>query len=134
MSSLYDEWHLAAAKVSPLIWDIQKTGDWSSESAKKIFKRSAKLKKIKDYVGILTSEPEIESVRDRLVVYPINYSAEIFQQPFLLERARQIEVFDAEGKSLYKGVPIPEQTGDFLRWCSGHFVRLVGVQPPTIGP
>ena len=134
MATIHDEWHLAAAKVSPLLWEIQKAQNWTPESAAARLKKVPALVALRDYVGILGSEPELESVRDRLVIIPVNYSKTDFVQPFLVEREREIEVFSAEGESEFKGELKPAQHADFLRWCAGYFIRLVGVKPPAHGP
>lgn len=134
MATTFDEWHLAAAKVSPLIWEVQKSHRWTREAAKKRLDDIHALKKIKDYVGILSSEPEIESMRDRLVVIPINYPKSKYLEPFLVERERLVEVYDWNGELEFSGEMTPAQQADFIKWCAGYFIRLVGIRPPQHGP
>ena len=134
MATTFDEWHLAAARVSPMIWEVQKAHQWTPERAKERFKTLTKLSKVKDYVGILTSEPEMESMRDRLVIVPINYPVSKYKVPFLLERERTVEIYDWNGKVVFSGCVSPVQHSDFLKWCAGFFVRLVGLKPPQVGP
>jgi hypothetical protein len=134
MATITDEWHLAAARVSPMIWEVQKVQGWNAERALERFKKLKKLATIKDYVGILTSEPELESMRDRLVIIPINYPKSKFKEAFLVERERVVEVYDWNGVLEFEGGMSHEQQADFLKWCSGHFIRLVGLRPPVHGP
>lgn len=134
MATLHDEWHLAAAKVSPMIWEVQKAHNWTPERAKSRVIVLPQLCHTADYVGILSSEPELQSMRDRLVIVPINYPKEIYKQPFLVERGREVEVYDWNGELEFSGEILPEQHADFVRWCAGYFVRLVGLKPPLQGP
>jgi hypothetical protein len=134
MATISDEWHIAASKVSPLIWEIQKAHGWTAERALLRFKTLKSLSRVKDYVGILTSEPELESVRDRLVIVPINYPRAKYKYPFLVEREREVIVYDWNGETAFEGEMSPRQEGDFLKWCAGYFIRLVGLKPPAHGP
>ncbi|MEW6056909.1 MAG: hypothetical protein AB1540_09870 [Bdellovibrionota bacterium] len=134
MATTTDQWHLAAARISPLIWEVQKAQHWGIEKAKQRVRTILALAKCKDYVGILTSEPELESMRDRLVIVPVNYPKSKYKHPFLVERCREIEVYNWNGELEFAGEALPEQDSDFLRWCSGHFIRLVGLKPPITGP
>lgn len=134
MATTFDEWHLAAARVSPLIWEVQKAHQWTPERAHARFTTLKKLAKVKDYVGILGSEPELESMRDRLVIIPINYPKEKYKQPFLVERCRHVEVYDWNGELAFEGEISPDQQSDFLKWCAGYFIRMVGLKPPSFGP
>jgi hypothetical protein len=120
--------------VSPIIWEVQKSSHWTQEKVGKQLKGLSKLKHCKDYVGILSAEPELKSLRDRLVIIPVNYPKEIYKEPFLVERCRKVMVYDWSGEVAFTGEMIPEQRTDFLKWCSGYFIRLVGVQPPVFGP
>ena len=88
----------------------------------------------KDYIGILGSEPELESLRDRLVIVPINYPKAKYKLPFLVEREREVEVYDWNAASVFVGGMSPAQQSDFLKWCAGYFIRIIGVRPPTHGP
>ena len=134
MATLNDEWHLAAARVSPLIWEIQKAHGWTPLRAKERLSALKKLAALKDYVGILGSEPELESLRDRLVIIPINYPKTKFKTPFLVERERQVEVYDWNAELVFRGEMSPTQNAEFLKWCAGYFIRIVGLKPPTTGP
>ncbi|MBI3557967.1 MAG: hypothetical protein HY074_17020 [Deltaproteobacteria bacterium] len=134
MATITDEWHLAAARVSPLIWEVQKSHGWTPEVAKSRLNVLPDLLRLKDYIGILGSEPELESLRDRLVIIPINYPKTKFKQPFLVERERVVEVYDWNAVSVFNGEMAPAQQADFLKWCAGYFIRIVGVRPPTHGP
>lgn len=134
MATTTDEWHLAAAKVSPLIWEIQKSHGWTPEMALSRINVLPKLSRLKDYVGILSSEPELESVRDRLVIIPVNYPMTKYKHPFLVERERDVVVYDWNGEAVFEGEMAPRQETDFLKWCAGYFIRLVGVKPPFQGP
>src|SRR5689334_592713 len=119
MATISDEWHLAASRVSPLIWEVQKAHNWTPELANSRLQVLPKLRKLKDYVGILTSEPELESLRDRLVIVPINYPLAKYKHPFLVERERIVEVYDWNGEQVFSGEMRPEQQSDFLKWCAG---------------
>jgi hypothetical protein len=134
VATVTDEWHLAAAKVSPLIWEIQKSHGWTAERARGRLDLLAKLKRVKDYVGILSSEPELESMRDRLVIVPVNYPKSKYGQPFLVEREREVIVYDWNAEVVFEGEMSPRQEADFLKWCAGYFIRLVGMKPPAHGP
>ena len=134
MATLNDEWHLAAAKVSPLIWEVQKAHKWTPERAKERLEKLPKLARVKDYIGILGSEPELESMRDRLVIIPVNYPKTKYGHPFLVERERVVEVYDWNGELAFEGEMSPQQHAEFLKWCAGYFIRLVGVKPPVKGP
>lgn len=134
MATVNDEWHLAAARVSPLIWEVQKAHRWTPERAKERLKKLPNLARLKDYVGILSSEPELESMRDRLVIIPINHPKTKYRVPFLVERERVVQVFDWNGVEVFKGEMAPSQQAEFLKWCAGYFVRLVGLKPPVHGP
>lgn len=134
MATLNDEWHLAAARVSPLIWEVQKTQGWNTDKARQRLRQLPNLRLLDDYVGILGSEPELSSLRDRLVIIPINFPVELFKQPFLVERERVVEVYDWSGDLEFEGEMLPEQQANFIKWCSGYFIRLVGLKPPIHGP
>lgn len=134
MATLSDEWHIAAARVSPMIWEVQKAHGWTPERAAGRLKHLKSLTGVKDYLGILTSEPELESLRDRLVIVPINYPQSVYKHPFLVEREREVEVYDWNGEIEFSGAMAPGQNSDFLKWCAGYFIRLVGMKPPIIGP
>ena len=134
MATLTDEWHLAAARISPMIWEVQKAQDWTTTRARDRLKELKKLAAIKDYVGILGSEPEMISLRDRLVITPINYPKAKYREPFLVERGREVAVYDWNGELVYKGELLPEHDANYIKWCAGFFVRLLGVKPPTHGP
>lgn len=134
MATISDQWHLAAARVSPLIWEVQKAHGWTVEKALSRFNVLSDLKKIKDYIGILTSEPEMESLRDRLIVVPINHPVAKYKHPFLVERGYIVEVYDWNGLLEYRGELLPEYDTKFLTWCAGYFIRLLGVRPPAHGP
>lgn len=134
MATITDEWHLAAAKASPLIWEVQKAHGWIPERAKQRLVTLPKLARMKDYVGILGSEPELESVRDRLVIVPVNYPPAKYKHPFLVERERKVEVYDWNAMRVFSGEMLPSQHSDFLKWCAGYFIRLVGLKPPAHGP
>lgn len=134
MATLTDEWHLAAARVSPLIWEVQKAHDWTIARARARLKKLPKIARIEDYIGILGSEPEMESLRDRLVITPVNYPKTKYHEPFLVERGRDVEVYDWDGEVAYTGELLPEYDANYLKWCAGFFVRLLGVKPPMRGP
>lgn len=134
MATITDEWHLAAAKVSPLIWEVQKAHGWTPERAAERLRALKNLARIKDYVGILGSEPELESMRDRLVIIPVNHPKTKYKHPFLVEREREVEVYDWNGGLVFSGEMSPAQQAEFLKWCAGYFIRLVGLKPPTRGP
>lgn len=134
MATTTDEWHIAAAQVSPLIWEIQKAQAWSVEKARARLTKLPKLARLKDYVGILGSEPELESLRDRLVIVPVNHPKTKYKHPFLVERERDVEVYDWNGELVFEGGISPTQLSDFLKWCAGYFIRLKGMKPPAHGP
>ena len=134
MASTVDQWHFAAAQVSPMIWEVQKANHWTSENAKERLKKLSILKSCKDYIGILSAEPELESLRDRLVIIPINYPKTKFKEAFLVERCRKVIVYDLSGAIVFEGEMQPEQRAAFLKWCAGYFIRLEGVKPPVHGP
>lgn len=117
-----------------MIWEVQKAHSWNAEKALSRLNVLVDLKKKKDYIGILTSEPELESCRDRLVIVPINYPIDKYKHPFLVERGHVVEVYDWNGKLEYSGELLPEHDTSFLKWCAGYFIRLVGVKPPAHGP
>jgi hypothetical protein len=89
---------------------------------------------VKDYIGILSSEPELESMRDRLVIVPINYPKSKYGQPFLVEREREVVVYDWNGEIEFEGEMTPNQEASFVKWCAGYFIRLKGIKPPMHGP
>src|SRR4051794_40010964 len=107
MATVSDEWHLAAAQVSPMIWEVQKAHSWTPEKARARLKKLPALMKIKDYIGILTSEPELESMRDRLVIVPVNFPQTKYRHPFLVERERKVEVYDWNAALVFKGEMAP---------------------------
>lgn len=133
MATVSDEWHIAAAKVSPMIWEVQKAHNWTPERAALRLKQ-LNLNKVKDYVGILSSEPEIESMRDRLVIVPINYPESKYKHPFLVERERIVQVYDWNGELEFEGEMSPDHHANFVKWCAGYFIRLVDLKPPAHGP
>ena len=117
-----------------MIWEVQKAHNWTPERAKERLQKLPKLKTLKDYVGILGSEPEMESLRDRLVIIPINHPASKYKQPFLVERGRVVEVYDWNGKLEFEGELLPEHDANYIKWCAGYFIRLVNIKPPVHGP
>jgi len=134
MATVSDSWHLAASRVSPLIWEVQKAHKWTAERAAMRMNTLPLLSNMRDYVGILSSEPDLESLRDRLVIVPINYPSATYKQPFLVERERVVEVYDWDGELEFSGEMNPEQHAQFVKWCAGYFIRLVGLHPPVVGP
>lgn len=134
MATTIDQWHFAAAQVSPMIWEFQKANHWTVNEAKARLKLLSKLRICKDYIGILSAEPELKSLRDRLVIIPVNYPKKTYKEAFLVERCRKVVVYDSDGESVFEGEMLPEQRADFLKWCSGYFIRIIGVKPPVHGP